>query len=242
MRSCPPSPEWTAHENIARLPCAYGSFARRIRRPVKAAGPRPWAHFPRSCRDLYHTSRQPGDAAQYLARRPAPRLTAAGRLPILGRLWAPGAFRRVPEERPAKHQPGHYRRGEPSGQADQHPRPQAHPLTPSGTPTLAVPSAHSHDQPCRSVTAERRYGAPLSHALASGPVPGRPAARRRVAIHHHVPRRAAPAGGHRRGTATERREPCFCYTLARRAQRRRPQRRQRNRGHLRPRTRCHLRE
>jgi hypothetical protein len=33
-------------------------------RPVKAAGPRPWAHFPRSCRDLYHTSRQPGDAAQ----------------------------------------------------------------------------------------------------------------------------------------------------------------------------------
>jgi hypothetical protein len=179
---------------------------------------------------------------KYIARRPAPRLTAAGRLPILGRLWAPGAFRRVPEERPAKHQPGHYRRGEPSGQADQHPRPQAHPLTPSGTPTLAVPSAHSHDQPCRSVTAERRYGAPLSHALASGPVPGRPAARRRVAIHHHVPRRAAPAGGHRRGTATERREPCFCYTLARRAQRRRPQRRQRNRGHLRPRTRCHLRE
>jgi hypothetical protein len=27
-----------------------------------------------------------------------------------------------------------------------------------------VPSAHSHDQPCRSVTAERRYGAPLRTA------------------------------------------------------------------------------
>ena len=78
----------------------------------RAAGPRPWAHFPRSCRDLYHTSRQLGDAAQYTARRPAPRLAAAGRLPILGRLWAPGAFLGVPQERPAKHQPGHYRRGD----------------------------------------------------------------------------------------------------------------------------------
>jgi len=33
------------------------------------------------------------------------RLAPAGRLPILGRLWAPGAFLRVPQERAAKHQP-----------------------------------------------------------------------------------------------------------------------------------------
>ena len=151
MRSCPPSPLWAAHEIFARVPSVYGSFARRLRRPVRPQGPADGAHFPRSCRDLHHT-----------ARRPAARLAAAGRLPILGRLGAPGAFLRVPQKRPAKHQPDHYRRDEPGGQADQHPRPRAH---------LAHPQRHipdtgrapypSHDQPCRSVTAERRYRAPL---------------------------------------------------------------------------------
>ena len=139
MRSCPPSPEWTAHE----ISHVYRSLVVHLHDGSvglsRAAGPRPWAHFPRSCRDLYHTSRQLGDAAQYTARRPAPRLAAAGRLPILGRLWAPDAFLGVPQERPAKHQPGHYRRGEPGGQADQHPRPRAHP---------APQAAHPGHWPC----------------------------------------------------------------------------------------------
>jgi hypothetical protein len=149
---------------------APGTFPAAFDRPVGHPGlsrPQGPAHGPTSPARAATSTTPAGSQAtrhKYIARRPAPRLAAAGRLPILGRLWAPGAFRRVPQELPAKHQPGHYRRGEPGGQADQHPRPRAHPLTPSGTPTLAVPSTHSHDQPCRSVTAERRYGAPLRTA------------------------------------------------------------------------------
>ena len=45
----------------------------------------------------------------------------------------------MPQEPPAKHQPDHYRRGEPGGQADQHPRPRAHP---------APPAAHPGHWPC----------------------------------------------------------------------------------------------
>ena len=140
-------------------------------------GPRP-----RSCRDLRHTGRQPGGAAQYTARRPDARLAAAGRLPILGRLWAPGAFLRVPQERPAKHQPDHYRRGEPGGQADQHPRPRAHPAPqaahPGHWPCPLPINTTSRADPLRPNAAT---GPRYVHALAPRPVPRRPAARRRLA-------------------------------------------------------------
>ena len=148
----------------------------------------PMGPRPRSCRDLHHTGRQPGGAAQYTARRPDARLAAAGRLPILGRLWAPGAFLRVPQERPAKHQPDHYRRGEPGGQADQHPRPRAHP---------APQAAHPGHRPCPLPINTTSRADPLRpnaatgpryvHALAPRPVPRRPAARRRHVVHGQVP-------------------------------------------------------
>jgi hypothetical protein len=160
MRSCPPSPHWAAHEIFARLPSAYGSFARRLRRPVRPQGPADGAYFPRPCRDLHHT-----------ARRPAARLAAAGRLPILRRLSVPGAFLRVPQERPAKHQPDHYRRGEPGGQADQHPRPRAHPAPQADIPdTGRVPIHHttSRADPLRPNAAT---GPRYVHAPAPRPVP-----------------------------------------------------------------------
>ena len=113
----------------------------------------PMGPRPRSCRDLHHTGRQPGGAAQYTARHPAARLAAAGRLPILGRLWAPGAFLRVPQERPAKHQPDHYRRGEPGGQADQHPRPRAHPA-----PKRHIPDTGRALYPSTRPAVPIRYG------------------------------------------------------------------------------------
>ena len=123
----------------------------------KARRAPPMGPTSRSCRDLHHT-----------ARRPAARLAAAGRLPILGRLGAPGAFLRVPQARPAKHQPDHYRRGEPGGQADQHPRPRAHPAPQADIPDTGRVPYPSHDQPCRSVTAERRYRAPLRSRARTG--------------------------------------------------------------------------
>ena len=114
------------------------------------------------------TSTTPAGAAEYTARRPAARLAAAGRLPILGRLSAPGAFLRVPQERPAKHQPDHYRRDEPGGQADQHPRPRAHPAPQANIPDTGRALYPLHDQPCRSAPAERRYRAPLRSRACTG--------------------------------------------------------------------------
>jgi hypothetical protein len=76
-----------------------------------------------------------------------PRLNASGQLLIPGRRSEPGVFPshlRVPPVRPAKHHRHHYRRGKPSGQADQHPPPQAHPNPKQHIPTpdTAVPSTH----------------------------------------------------------------------------------------------------
>jgi hypothetical protein len=77
-----------------------------------------------------------------------PRLNASRQLLIPGRRSEPGVFPshlRVPPVRPAKHHPHHYRRGKPSGQADQHPPPQAHPNPKRHIPksrTRAVPSTH----------------------------------------------------------------------------------------------------
>jgi hypothetical protein len=77
-----------------------------------------------------------------------PRLNASMQLLIPGRRSEPGVFPshlRVPPVRPAKHHPHHYRRGKPSGQADQHPPPQAHPNPKQHIPksrTRAVPSTH----------------------------------------------------------------------------------------------------
>jgi hypothetical protein len=111
---------------------------------VYGSRPRP----PRLLR-LVPPDRQAGHTAW--APRPVrwrPRLNASGQLLIPGRRSEPGVFPRhlrVPPVRPAKHHPHHYRRGKPSGQADQHPPPQAHPNPKRHIPksrTRAVPSTH----------------------------------------------------------------------------------------------------
>ena len=150
MHSCPPSPRWATHKisHVYRSLMVHLPDAPRLQRPQgPAQGPTSPARAA--------TSTTPAGAAQYTARHPAARLAAAGRLPILGRLSAPGAFLRVPQEPPAKHQPDHYRRGEPGGQADQHPRPRAHPAPKRHIRDTGRALYPSHDQPCRCVTAER---------------------------------------------------------------------------------------
>ena len=123
-----------AGRSTVHIACARCTAAGRVRQ---------------SCCGSYHPDRQAGHTAW--APRPVrwrPRLNASGQLLIPGRRSEPGVFPRhlrVPPVRPAKHHPHHYRRGKPSGQADQHPPPQAHPNPKRHIPksrTRAVPSTH----------------------------------------------------------------------------------------------------
>jgi hypothetical protein len=182
MRSCPPSPEWTAHENIARLPSAYGSFARRLRRSVKAVGPRPWAHFPPLVpRPLPH---QPAARRRGTVHRLAPcpavscRWAAAHPGAALG-AWrvSPGAAR-APSQASARPLPqGRARR--PSRSA---PTTTGSSRTPSGTSrTLAVPTTHHTTSRADPLRPNAATGPPLRHALAPRPVPHRPAGPARCA-------------------------------------------------------------
>jgi hypothetical protein len=181
-------------KNIARLPSAYGSFARRLRRPVKAAGPRPWAHFPplvprppphrpaaRRRGTVHRQAPCPAVSCRWAAAHPGAALGA----------WrvSPGAAR-APSQASARPLPqGRARR--PSRSA---PTTTGSSRTPSGTSrTLAVPSTHhttSHADPLRPnaatgpLTSRARTGAGTTH---------RPAARRRVAVHRQMPARAARA-------------------------------------------------
>jgi hypothetical protein len=105
VSSCPAAALW-----VSNIPCSASAAGTSKRQPLADALRLMWLMarpVPRRA-----AARR---AAQYTARRPAARLAATGRLPILGRLSAPGAFLWVPQERPAKHQPGYYRRGEPGG-------------------------------------------------------------------------------------------------------------------------------
>jgi hypothetical protein len=123
-----------AGRSTVHIACARCTAAGRVRQ---------------GCCGSYHPDRQAGHTAW--APRPLrwrPRLNASGQLLIPGRRSEPGVFPRhlrVPPVRPAKHHPHHYRRGKPSGQADQHPPPQAHPNPKRHIPksrTRAVPSTH----------------------------------------------------------------------------------------------------
>jgi hypothetical protein len=104
-------------------------------------------------------------------------LDASRQLPIPGRRSEPGVFPshlRVPPVRPAKHHPHHYRRGKPSGQADQHPPPQAHP-----NPKRHIPNP-GHG-PCPLPITRRampaRYG-PARYGVPVVTARGRPARQR----------------------------------------------------------------
>jgi hypothetical protein len=121
--------------------------------------PRPVPHRPEAKMAAGHRQRCPWRLRLDASRR----LPILGRLPIMGRVpgCVPGP--RGPQHCPAKHQPSHHRRGEPGGQADQHPPPRAHPHTPKGyVPTRkpAAVSTRKHDRSCQPVTAERRCGVP----------------------------------------------------------------------------------
>jgi hypothetical protein len=78
-------------------------------------------------------------------------------------------------------------------------------------PSVAAQAAEGTRRSCTSAPPActyhslRRRGTRAHLApLAARPVPRRPAARRRRAIHRHMPRRPAAAGGHRRGAVAQR--------------------------------------
>jgi hypothetical protein len=142
------------------------------RRLVTAAGPRLWAHFSRSCRDLHHTGRRGTVHRQAPCRAVSCRWAAAHPGAALG-AWrvSPGAARASSQASARPLPQGRARR--PSRSA---PTTTGSSRTPSGTSrTLAVPSIHhttSRADPLRPNAATGpRYG----HALAPGPVPHRPA-------------------------------------------------------------------
>jgi len=132
---------------------AYGSRPRppRLLRLVPRLVP------PRPAGRLHRTAPRPV--------RWRPPLNASRQLLIPGRRSEPGVFPshlRVPPVRPGKHHPHHYARGKPSGQADQHPPPQAHPNPKRHIPTPDTGRVlyPSHDQPCQRVTAQPAIAQP----------------------------------------------------------------------------------
>jgi hypothetical protein len=157
-RWCPPGGPGcsTAHDapqtDAARTACLQAARAaqpstlhvRGVRQPAASAE----AAAARASAGTTPTGRQATPHGHPTRRAGARALDASRQLPILGRRSEPGVFPshlRVPPVRPAKHHPHHYRRGKPSGQADQHPPPQAHPNPKRHIPksrTRAVPSTH----------------------------------------------------------------------------------------------------
>ena len=129
-----------------------------------------------------------------------------------------GGLLRVPPEHPAKHQHHHYPRGEPGGQADQHPPPRAHPNPKRQIPTRtrAVPSAHHTEQPRQPVTAQPATGPYLTRSCRGEyHADRRPAAPRSTPAVSRVPSTrwtALPGVGRSACRARcTRTQPVYCY-------------------------------